>query len=178
MKKKGKGLVLSILAAVFSVLSFLGFAFSGLTLMGIGEKVEFRSMSFKEWDQYRELFKDAEGNIGIGVTLWTVAKVLMIVVLVLAVAVAALAVLQLFFEHKAIKTAAKVVNIVAIILAILLPMVQSMGGALISMELMMGSSSGLMFLAGSGVFVMALFTLLGAAFSLGANKKPKAKKEA
>lgn len=117
-----KGLVRSIVAAVFAVVSFVGLAFNaGVSTISAGNYSDSHGFSFKEWGDLLDSGAEKTG-------LWKLSQVLMILTFILVVAAVAIAFVRVWVDNKVVNILLKVLSIVALVLSILFIVSYTAGG--------------------------------------------------
>lgn len=173
MKKTGSKLIFSILAAVFALLSFVGFA---LPYMVIKAGKESEKITRSDWFEGLKEIKEAAKELGTkdngGIARF--AGVLQILAIVALVAVLVLVIVQLFVELKPLGLATMICSIVGIALVALFIVLAIVGGSQLNIN---NSFAKVSYMPGMGCWLFFVFGLassvLGLLSSLG--KKAAAK---
>lgn len=170
MKKGTKGLVLTILSAVFGVIALIGLALPfSMNTMSIGNVSNTESIKFGEWTK---LLKDLKTLSTKSLGMLSFSKVLLILALIVMVCAVALLVVQLFVKMDVLRIVTKVLGILTVILMPVFFVAMFMGSVLYAAENFEGHIVyGAPYL---GAMVLFFFGLLSGIFTLVANKKEKA----
>ena len=164
-KSKKKGLVSGIVAAVFTVIAMLGFAFKWMTSnVSMGGKTSSSGIGISDWFDHVKL--DASFNKGKYI-MWQVGNVLMWFLLVVVLVAVVLAFVKMFVNKKIFNTIAKPCAILGIILAPVWFIIMVVG-SFMTLTSAGGMTSSIFPYPGAFIFALGLFVA-----SIAANRSRK-----
>ncbi len=170
MKKGTKGLVLTILSAVFAVLALIMLAlpFAGVVFTG-AKASDIQNLKFGEWSDMLKLYKKAGDFSALG--LYSFSKVLLIIALIVMCVSAVLLVVQLFVNVDILRKLTKVFGILTVVLVPVFFVVLFLGGVIFSSANFDGN---VVYAPNTGSCFIFIFGLVSGILTLVANKKEKA----
>ena len=171
---KRKGLIRSIIAAVFAVLTYVALAFNFVLVSvsgssSVGSTSRSTSWSFGDWQT--SLGSDYE-KLG----LWKFAKALLIITLILVVVVVVLSIVNLFVDNKIVTLINKITSIVGLVVSIAFLVVFVAGGLVLSESATsFGTTLSTTYLPNFGSILLGVSGIVTTALtlSLSSNKKKK-----